>query len=310
MPAKRSTLIRASLALAALAVFNHAMAARSERKHPPRGRFIDVDGVRMHYLQSGEGPPVILLHGNGATAEDWEASGVFARLTIDHQVIAFDRPGFGYTTRPRGRVWTIARQAELIAEAMRRLGVGPAIVAGHSLGSIVALELALRHPEQVSRLVLLSGFFYPEARADVALMSGTALPVLGDVVAHTISPPLGWLFRRKVFRAVFSPAPVTSRFGAKLPFGLSLRPAQIRASAVDAAMIIPATLLLRGRIQHVTMPVAIMAGSGDRVVDFERHSGRLHTEIPASTLHPLEGVGHMIHHTSPGEVARVIAGAA
>lgn len=94
----------------------------------------------MYYIQGGEGPAIVLLHGNGATAEDWEASSVFARLTIDQHVIAFDRPGFGYTARPCGRVCSIACQAEFIAEAMRRLGVGPAIVVGHSLGSIVALE--------------------------------------------------------------------------------------------------------------------------------------------------------------------------
>lgn len=75
-----------------------------------------VTGVRMNYIQGGEGPAIVLLNGNGVTAENWEASSVFARLTIGHHAIAFDRPGFGYTARPRGRVWTIARQAELIAE--------------------------------------------------------------------------------------------------------------------------------------------------------------------------------------------------
>lgn len=308
MPPKSSVLIRASLGLGALVLFNNLMAARSERRHPPRGRFIEVDGVRLHYLDRGDGPPVVLIHGNGAMAEDWEASTVFARLATDHRVIAFDRPGFGYSKRPRDRIWTAGRQAELIAEAMRLLRVGPATVAGHSWGAIVALELALQRPEQVSRLVLLSGFYYPEARSDVALMSGTAIPLLGDVVAHTIVPPVGWLLRNPMFRAMFGPAPVATRFRTRFPYGLSLRPAQVRATAKDAGLMIPAVLALYGRIPGPTMPVAIMAGTGDMIVDFNRHSSRLHAALPDSTLHRLAGSGHMIQYSEPGEVARLIAG--
>lgn len=306
---KSSVLIRAAVALGALALINRAVAAASERRHPPRGRFIAVDGVRLHYLDRGAGPPIVLLHGNGAMAEDWEASTVFARLEGDHRVIAFDRPGFGYTPRTHDRIWTASRQAELIAAAMRLLDLGPAIVVGHSWGSIVACELALQWPAQVRRLVLLSGFYYPQARMDVAVMGPTAMPVLGDLIANTISPPLGWLLRRKVFRALFAPAPVTARFNARFPVGLSLRPKQIRAVAKDTELMIPAATMLEGRRAELAMPVAIMAAPGDMVVDFSRHSGRLHADIPGSDLHRVEGAGHMIHHTAPAEVARVIAGA-
>ncbi len=314
MPARRSSasrsiLLRASLALGALALMNRAFTIYNERRHPARGRFIEVDGVRLHYIQRGSGTPIVLIHGNGSMAEDWEASTVFARLATDHRVIAFDRPGFGYTARPFDRVWTAGRQAGLLAEAMRRLGVGPAIVVGHSWGGIVALELALQQPQQVSRLVLLSGIFYPEARADVALMSGTAIPLLGDITAHTVSPPLAWLLRNKMFRHLFAPAPVPFRFRDRFPFGLSLRPAQIRAMAKDTALLMPATFVLGSRVPTLDMPVAIMAGTGDRVVDFGRHSARLHADIRGSTLHPVDGGGHMIHYSAPGEVARVIAGA-
>ncbi|HEY1506311.1 MAG TPA: alpha/beta fold hydrolase [Stellaceae bacterium] len=89
----------ASLAvLGGLALFNRGQAQRAERRYPARGRFVEVSGIRLHYLERGEGAPVVLLHGNGATAEDFEAAGLLDRLGVNHRVLAFDRPGFGYSS--------------------------------------------------------------------------------------------------------------------------------------------------------------------------------------------------------------------
>jgi hypothetical protein len=107
-------------ALAAAAVFNVYQARRVERRNPPRGRFIEVDGVRLHYLDQGEGPPVVLLHGNIVTAEDFAYSGLLDLAAEHHRVIAFDRPGMGYSDRPNGRLWTPRAQADLL----RRPAVG------------------------------------------------------------------------------------------------------------------------------------------------------------------------------------------
>jgi pimeloyl-ACP methyl ester carboxylesterase len=172
-------------ALAATAVFNIYEARRVERQNPPRGRFIDVDGVRLHYLEQGEGPPVVLLHGNVVTAEDFAYSGLLDLAAERHRVIAFDRPGMGYSDRPNRKLWTPGAQADLLRRAFDRLAIERAVVVGHSLGAMVAAALALDHPEAVRGLVLLSGYFYPTARADVALASPPAIPVLGDVLRYT-----------------------------------------------------------------------------------------------------------------------------
>jgi hypothetical protein len=92
-------------AVAALAVGNHLMARRAERRHPPQGSFIEVDGVRLHYSDRGEGSPVVLIHGNAVTGDDWNTSGVAEQLLQTHRVIIFDRPGFGYSERPRGHLF-------------------------------------------------------------------------------------------------------------------------------------------------------------------------------------------------------------
>src|SRR4051795_3555243 len=107
------TVLAGAAALATLAVGNAIAARRAERNHPPEGNFITVDGVRLHYSDRGQGSPVVLIHGNVVTGDDWNTSGVAELLLRDHRVIIFDRPGFGYSARPRGHLWTAAQQAEL-----------------------------------------------------------------------------------------------------------------------------------------------------------------------------------------------------
>src|SRR3954467_11979745 len=93
-------------AVTAMALWNTYQARKVEGEHAPRGRFITVDGVRLHYLERGGGRPVVFLHGNVVTAEDFELSGLLD-LAAERQchVVAFDRPGFGYSDRPHGAMW-------------------------------------------------------------------------------------------------------------------------------------------------------------------------------------------------------------
>jgi pimeloyl-ACP methyl ester carboxylesterase len=289
---------------AALLVRNRVR--RAEHENPPRGRFIDVDGVRLHYLERGHGSPVVLLHGNGAMIQDYEISGILDLAAERHRVVAFDRPGFGYSDRPRRRIWTPTAQADLLHKALRRLGVERPVLVGHSWGTLVALAMALEHPADVRGLVLLSGYYFPTARADVPLLSPPAFPIAGDVMRHTISPLLGRLLAPKIIRKVFAPAPVPTRFSTEFPIDLALRPSQIRASAADTALMIPAAAALHGRYGELKMPVAIMAGSDDEIVDVERHAKRLHRELPRSELRLVERAGHMVHHVAPRRVADAV----
>src|SRR5215213_7321361 len=133
-------------ALAAAVVFAVAQARAAERKTPPIGRFINVDSVRLHYIEQGQGDPVVLIHGNGSLIQDFTVSGLVDGLSGHHRVIVFDRPGFGYSTRPRTRIWTPMAQAEVLRKALDQLGVEQAIVLGHSWGTLVAASLALQAP--------------------------------------------------------------------------------------------------------------------------------------------------------------------
>jgi pimeloyl-ACP methyl ester carboxylesterase len=301
-------------ALAALAVANHVVARRTERRHPPEGSFLVVDGVRLHYSDRGKGRPVVLIHGNAVTGDDWNTSGVAEQLLRTHRVIIFDRPGFGHSERPRGRLWTAAQQAELLHKALHQLGVERPVVVGHSWGTLVALALAVRHQADTAGLVLLSGYYFWTLRPDVLLVAAGALPVLGDVLRYTVSPLLGWLQMPLLKWAMFSPVRVPARFEAEYSSAMALRPSQIRATSVDGALMIPGALALRGHYEHLALPVVIIAGDSDKVV-FKRRSEQLRASIPGSVLQIVKGAGHMVHHfaaesmqTSGGIIRPPLAG--
>ena len=172
-------LIGSAAALGASALFAVVSAREAERRTPPIGDFMTVDGVRLHYIVRGHGQPLVLIHGNGTMIQDFLVSGIVDELAKRYRVIVFDRPGYGYSSRPRG-LWTPRAHATLYEKALERLGVSKAVVLGHSWGSLVAVSLALQAPGLVRSLVLASGYYYPTLRADVILASPPAIPGIGN----------------------------------------------------------------------------------------------------------------------------------
>jgi pimeloyl-ACP methyl ester carboxylesterase len=300
-----TTVLVGAAALTALAIGNHLVARRAERRHKPRGACMEVDGVRLHYSDRGEGSPVVLIHGNAVSGDDWDTSGVADLLLQNHRVIIFDRPGFGHSDRPRGHLWTAAQQAELLRKALQQLGVEQPVVVGHSWGTIVALALAARHQAELAGLVLLSGYYFWTLRPDALLVTAGALPVLGDVLRYTVSPLLGWLQMPLLKWVMFSPARVPARFQAEYSTAMALRPSQIRATVMDGALMIPGALALRGDYKNLTLPVIIIAGDGDKIV-FKRRSEQLRDSIPGSVLQIVKGAGHMVHHLAARQVAQAV----
>ena len=303
------TLLGSAAALGAAALYTAKMTRDAERKHPPIGRFLEVDGVRLHYIEQGTGEPLALIHGNGTLIQDFTANGLVDRLSERYRVIVIERPGYGYSTRPRG-LWTPRAHATLYEHALHQLGVEQAIVLGHSWGTMVAVSLALQSPTLVRSLVLLSGYYFPTARMDVVLSSPNAIPGIGDALRHTISPPLARLMLPGGIRAMFAPAPVPEPFDRLFPKELMLRPLHLRASAEDAVLMTPAVMELEQHYRELKLPVVILTGGDDQIADVDRQSKRLHEEIPQSELTVLPGLGHMVHHLAPEQVVKAIDRAA
>ena len=281
-----------------------ARAKQAEDAHPPLGRFVEADGVRLHYIECGAGEPLVIFHGNGSMAEEFILSG-FVTLAAQHfRVIVFDRPGYGYSERPHSKVWTPAAQADLLIGALAQIGVDRVIALGHSWGASVAIAAALRHPDAVRGLVLESGYYYPSPRADLALFSIAALPLIGDVLRYTAYPLTARLLWPIMRRNLFSPAAVAPSF-ERFPSSMAMRPSQLHASAAESALMVPNAAVLQRHYRKLRMPIAIIAGIGDRMVDVDGQSRRLHGEVLQSSLHLVEECGHMVHYTAPH---RVLAG--
>ncbi|HMO31281.1 alpha/beta hydrolase [Enterovirga sp.] len=274
----------------------------------PRGRFVQVEGIRVHCIVRGRGRPVVLLHGNGTMAEDFVLCGLLDQLAARYRVIAVDRPGFGRTKRPRHRLWTAAAQAHLVAGVLARLKVERPVVVAHSWGTLVALSLAAQNACDLRGLVLLSGYFFPEQRADLALSAPLAVPGYGDTARAVMPLPMRELMARQAFRHVFSPQSVPARFKTRFPVEIALGREQLRACAEDTASMNSAAAWLHPHYRHLKVPLVIMAGDADRIVDTAAHSCRLHREAPESTLTVLPGKGHMIHYFAKSGIGRAVDG--
>jgi pimeloyl-ACP methyl ester carboxylesterase len=287
------------------------LAARlAERRNPPIGQFLDIDGVRLHYVERGDAaaPAVVLFHGNGAMIQDLAGAELIELLARRYRVICFDRPGFGYSSRPRFPLMTPDAQAAVFDAALARLNVRNPLVFGHSWGALVALALALRAPQTrrpVKGLVLAAGYYFPTARLDVWMVSGPAIPIIGDIMCYTISPILGWLLSRKVIRTLFAPDEVPQAFKDEFPLSLALRPWQLRATAEESALMVPGAARLQARYRSLSCPIVIYAATGDTMVEAEQ-APRLQRTITASVLHTVRDTGHMLHYAVPDEIVGTI----
>lgn len=291
--------------LVVAAAVNRHLAAKAERGSPPTGRFIEVDGVKLHFVDQGTGDPLVMLHGNGSMIQDFACSGLIDLAAKERRVIAFDRPGFGHSESPRTSVWTADAQATLLQNALAKMGISTATVFGHSWGASVAVAMALRYPGLVRELVLASGYYYPTSRIDTVASVAAASPVFGDFLSLTLSPLLGRVMWPITMARMFGPKSEPGKFRG-FPRGLALRPSQLRAAAAESALMGPGAVATSGRYGELKMPVSIVAGDQDRLIDTESQSARLHSDIAHSSFRRIAANGHMIQQTATEDVLSAI----
>ncbi|MER9655108.1 alpha/beta hydrolase [Mesorhizobium sp. M0152] len=266
---------------------------------------MEIGSLHLHFFEAGTGMPLLLLHGNGSIAEDFKSSGIFDLAANSYRVLAFDRPGFGQSSRSQGRSWSACEQADVIHDAVRNLGIEKYLVLGHSWGAWVAIELARRHASSIAGIVLVSGYYYPPPRLALALAALPALPVIGTAFRHTLLPLLVRLAWPWAMKKIFSPAEVDSGFAA-LAKEFASRPSQLQAVCSESALMLAAGLLSKASYKDIAVPTGIVAGSGDRLFDAEGDARRLHEEVGGSLLEIVPGVGHMVHRSAPWAVVAMV----
>ncbi|WP_245287633.1 alpha/beta fold hydrolase [Bradyrhizobium elkanii] len=174
------------------------------------------------------------------------------------------------------------------------------------IGTLVAIALALQSDYAVRGLVLASGYYFPTFRMDFWLMSGPALPLLGDLMRYTISPIISWAIMPKLIRTLFAPRAVPPEFKNEFPISLSLRPQQLRVAAEESAFLLPAAAQLPLQYRGLRCPVRIVHGKSDQLIEADQ-SGRLHKALPPSLLHLVEDAGHMVTYADTPGIAHAVA---
>ncbi|MCZ6841594.1 MAG: alpha/beta hydrolase [SAR324 cluster bacterium] len=286
--------------LGALHFYTRSLVRRAERAFPPLGQFVEVEGIRLHYLVKGQGPPLVLLHGAFGALQDF-AGPLLDGAARHFRVYAFDRPGHGYSGRDFSEVGTPAVQARLIHGALRKLGVERPLLAGFSLGGSVVLAHALHYADDTAGVVMLNGTAFPGASKTEKEYYIPLIPLLGPLLVHTVMMPLGLLLAPALIAKVFSPLPVPDSF-ARSPVPLTLRPFSFKANAEDMR-IIRSELRKQGRhYGGIRAPVVMLAGEADVVVGPQVHVWPLRKLLARCEVRMLPGVGHQILYTHHKEI--------
>ncbi len=283
------------------------------RAHPPEGAFVEVEGRRVHYVQAGEGPDLILLHGASGNTRDM-TFGLLPRLRDRYRVTVFDRPGLGYTDRLHAGMDSVfgregespAEQADLLRAAAKALGVERPIVLGHSLGGAVALAWALGDPDGTAAVVDVAGVAMPWPgsldllyRINGSTFGGAWLPPLIVAYAPDRAIDAG-------LRAIFEPDPVPPGYREWFAVGLTLRRASIRANARQVNGLRAHVVEMSRHYAGLRMPLEIVHGEADIIVPPTIHSVPLSRIVPGAHLVMLPGIGHMPHHSAADAVVEAV----
>ena len=286
-------------ALATLALVTWTGAVLAERAHPAQGRMVEVEGARLHVVELGprNATPIVMLHGASSNLEVMRP--LAERLSQTHRVILVDRPGHGWSTRANYSDSTPQPQARMISEALRKLGAPPAIVVAHSWSGALALRIALDHPDRVAGLMMLAPVAYPWPGGVSQYNYAVTTPVIGPLLAHTVTLPLGLLLADSGSRGVFAPQAMPDGFVKDSATRLLLRPREFVANAWDLVSLRAAMAEQAPRYSDIAAPITIIAGNVDKTVSTHIHSQPLAKTAQNTRLIVLEGVGHMIQYAAP-----------
>ncbi len=299
------------LLVAGLLGFTAWQTRRLEAEFLPSGQFVSVGDVRLHYTERRPSGPeratIILIHGASGNQADVMLP-LGDRLSAKgYRVLAFDRPGLGYSTRPHGRADDAPSvQASLIRQAAEKLGVHRAIIVGHSLAGVLSTHFAIYHQDFTEGLVLLAPVTHPWPGGGVDWYYGMASGPFGWLFTHTVTLPMGLLTFDKALAGVFDPAPVPENYREKTGVALVLRPESFQANAQDVFDVYNVVLRQSQHLHEITAPTAILTGDSDGVVFASIHSVGSARDIPGATLEILPHIGHSPQWSAPDRVVQAI----
>ena len=314
MTLTRSVAVSAALLIGATAVTSCARTRAAEDRYPPLGQFVTVDDRRVHYVQTGSGPDLVLIHGASGNVRDWTFDFV-DRVKDRYRVTVFDRPGLGYTDPDPayagafdGRAEGPEAQARLLHAAAERVGVSSEVVVGHSYGGAVAMAWALNHDPAAAVIVSGATEPWPGGLGFMYNLTGTSLG--GAVFVPLVSAFVPRGIAKSAIASIFDPNTPPDGYADYVGAGLTLRAESFRTNAQQVKTLRPHVVQMSERYPDLRLPLELVHGTADDVVPIDIHSEVLVKQVPGATLTRLDGVGHMPHHIAPQAVVDAIDRAA
>ncbi|RXG98713.1 alpha/beta hydrolase [Bradyrhizobium zhanjiangense] len=291
-------------ALVLLALATQAGILVVQRAFPPQGRMIEVDGAVLHVVDLGPrnaGLPIVMLHGASSNLEAMRRP-LGDLLASDHRVILIDRPGHGWSTRVRRQDSTPQIQARMIDDALQKLGIDRAVFVVHSWSGALGARIAVDHPHRVAGLVMLAPVTHPWRGGVGRYNEIIATPVIGSLLAYTITLPLGYALTESGARNVFLPQVMPDGFVKDSATPLLLRPREFIANAYDLVTLKEAVAAQVARYGEISAPVTIIAGEPDKTVSTGIHARPFAAIVPNAKLIVLPDLGHMVQNAVPDVV--------
>jgi pimeloyl-ACP methyl ester carboxylesterase len=280
-----------------------------QRAYPAQGQMIEVAGATLNVLDIGPrdaaGPPIVMIHGASSNLETMRQP-LGDLLAKTHRVILIDRPGHGWSPRARLEDSTPAIQGKMIDEALEKLDVPPAILVVHSWAGALGAEMALDYPQRVAGLVMLAPVTHPWPGGVGAYNKLVTTPVIGPLLAYTITLPLGYFLTEPGARGVFLPQTMPKDFVENTATPLLLRPREFLANAWDLITLKEAVRAQAPRYAAIKAPTVVISGDADKTVSPEIHSRPFVRVVPNAKLIMLPNVGHMVQYAAPELVAHEI----
>jgi pimeloyl-ACP methyl ester carboxylesterase len=297
------------VALAILALITQAGVVAIQRSYPAQGRMVEVAGATLHIVELGPreaaGPAIVMIHGASSNLESMRQP--LGEMLAGHdRVILIDRPGHGWSTRTREEDSTPAIQGRMIEEALEKLGVGPVILVVHSWAGALGAWMALEYPQRVAGLVMLAPVAYPWPGGVGWYNRLVTTPLIGPLLAYTITLPLGTFLTGPGARNVFLPQAMPPDFVSDTATPLLLRPREFLANARDLVTLKAAVAEQAPRYGEIAAPTVVITGDSDNTVSPRIHSRPFAASVPNARLIVLPGVGHMVQNAAPELVMREI----
>lgn len=270
--------------------------------------FVEAAGVSTHvetWGEAGTGDSLFLIHGASSHIGTWEPT-IVPMLKDEFLVVAYDRPGMGFTSERPSDADTLARQAAVAAAVIEKAGLRKPVVIAHSWGGAVALRLALDRPDLIGGLVLIAPVAYEWPGGVSWHLYWSANSLVGGLFNHVLAQPFADGAVKQGMEDAFAPSIAPEGWLEAARVSLAAQPGALRANGEDMVAAKREVAAQQARYPGISIPVGILVGDGDRVVSPTIHALQLAEALPNARIEVLRGVGHLPQEASPDSLRKLL----